>query len=250
MLGHGRSTLRRDVQRLTDYWRNGFDWRKAESKLNQLPHSATHIRCDGFENLGNHFFDKRSTSKGAIPLLFVHGWPGNFFEATKLLEPLTKGREGQSSFHAIAPSLPNYGFSEGTRRRGFAIEQYADTCHKLMQQVGYKEYVTQAGDWGYYITRTISLLYPDSCKATRLNMDVGLPPQWTKNPLFALQHMIIPYTAREKHGISRSKWFDDEGFGYNLLQGTKPQTLGYGLTDSPVALLSWIYEKLHDWTDN
>lgn len=106
------------------------------------------------------------------------------------------------------------------------------------------------GDWGFYITRAISLLYPQHCKATHLNFDYGTAPTWSQYPLLSLQHAIQPYTEREKQGLKRSKWFMDEGSGYRAQQSTKPQTLGYALADSPVALLSWIYEKLHDWTDN
>jgi len=106
------------------------------------------------------------------------------------------------------------------------------------------------GDWGWYVTRTMAYLYPRHCRATHFNMDVGNRPSYRSNPLLALQHDLIPYSTREQHGVERSKWFEDEGYGYNLLQSTKPQTIGYALADSPVALLAWILEKLHDWTDN
>lgn len=112
------------------------------------------------------------------------------------------------------------------------------------------ELVTQAGDWGFWITRTMGRLYPQSCKASHMNMIYPNPPSLTKNPVLTVQHAITPYTPREKAGLDRSKWFAEEGYGYNKIQGTKPQTLGYSLADSPVGLLAWIYEKLHDWTDN
>ncbi|KAL2395459.1 Epoxide hydrolase 1 [Exophiala dermatitidis] len=246
-----------DVQRLTKFWRDKFDWRRAETVLNRLPHFTTTIQCEGYESLRIHFLHRKSGVKGAIPLLFVHGWPGSFLEATKIIDALTSPPNSSSSsktdeqfaFDIVAPSLPNFGFSEGTKKRGFSIEQHAETLHKLMLQLGYEQYATQGGDWGYYITRAISLLYPGHCKATHFNMDVGAKPTFLKNPLLALEDAIRPLSAREKQGIARTEWFDNEGFGYNLLQSTKPQTLGYGLTDSPVALLAWIYEKLHDWTD-
>ncbi len=109
--------------------------------------------------------------------------------------------------------------------------------------------VTQGGDWGFAITRVMGHLYPQLCKASHLNFLRGEPPKWTGNPLLALQHAVTPYSAREKDGLARGSWFVKEGSGYNKLQGTKPQTIGYALQDSPVALLAWIYEKLHDWTD-
>ncbi|KAK4943789.1 hypothetical protein LTR10_016692 [Elasticomyces elasticus] len=238
-----------DVQRLTKYWRHEYDWRRAEEKLNKLPHFVTAVQCEGYENLKIHFLHKKSTAKGAIPLIFVHGWPGNFLEATKIIDSLSSAEDGQVSFHVVAPSLPNFGFSEGTKKRGFAIDQYAETMHKLMLRLGYNEYVTQGGDWGWAITRAMSLLYPQHCKATHLNMDVGKPPTFLKHPLLAAEAALRPLSEREKQGAARSEWFRKEGFGYNIQQQTKPQTLAYGLADSPVALLAWLYEKLHDWTD-
>lgn len=150
----------------------------------------------------------------------------------------------------VAPSLPNFGFSGVVKRPGFGIAQHAETCHKLMRGLGYDQYVTQGGDWGFYITRAISLLYPESCKATHVNMVRAQPPKFTSQPLSAVQHAVTPYSAREKAGLDRSAWFAQEGSGYRLLQATKPQTLAYSLNDSPVGLLAWLWEKLHDWTDN
>jgi pimeloyl-ACP methyl ester carboxylesterase len=174
--------------------------------------------------------------------------PGSFLEVKKIL-PMLKGSTNTPAFHVVAPSLPNFGFSSGVRRPGFNLEKYAEICHKLMLQLGYNEYVTQGGDWGFYITRVIGLCYPEHCKASHINMIRATKPEWTKNPILALQHAIMPYSEREKKGFERTDWFLREGSGYNLEQRTKPQTIGYALADSPVALLSWIYEKLHDWTD-
>jgi pimeloyl-ACP methyl ester carboxylesterase len=177
-------------------------------------------------------------------LLTVTG-PGSFYEVVKLLSYLQE--PGGPAFHVVAPSLPNYGFSERVKQRGFALAQYAETCHKLMLQLGYNEYVTQGGDWGFYITRALGALYPESCKASHINMIRGEPPSFTKNPILALQHKV-PYNEKEKRGFARTKWFAEEGRGYFMEQSTKPQTLAYSLNDSPVGLLAWIYEKLHDWT--
>jgi hypothetical protein len=118
-----------------------------------------------------------------------------------------------------------------------------------MLSLGYNEYVTQGGDWGFTISRTIGLLYPKHCKASHINMIAAQAPTYSKNPLLALQHSLTPYSAKDQAGFKRSEWFVKEGRGYNLEQSTKPQTLAYALNDSPVALLAWIYEKLHDWTD-
>ncbi|KAJ5290641.1 uncharacterized protein N7443_010894 [Penicillium atrosanguineum] len=238
-----------EVKRLTAYWKDGFDWRKAEAQLNELPQYHTEIEVEKFGSLDIHFVHQVSSVKNAIPLLFSHGWPGSFIEVSKLL-PLLKAGADRPAFHIVAPSLPNFGFSSGVTRRGFGLAQYAEVLHKLMVKLGYDKYVTQGGDWGFWVTRSIGLLYPEHCKASHVNMIVARPPQWADNPLLALQHIFQPYNVREKAGRERSDWFDHEGYGYNMLQSTKPQTVGVALADSPVTLLAWIYEKLHDWTDS
>jgi pimeloyl-ACP methyl ester carboxylesterase len=119
-----------------------------------------------------------------------------------------------------------------------------------MLSLGYEQYVTQGGDWGMMITRAMGILYPSSVKASHINMVRASAPAWSKNPLLALQHKLMPYSKRDTDGFARSQWFLKEGSGYRLEQSTKPQTLGYALADSPVGLLAWIYEKLHDWTDS
>ncbi|KAI7335152.1 alpha/beta-hydrolase [Hortaea werneckii] len=237
-----------DVKRLAKYWEQGFDWRAQEAKLNDLPNHHTGIRVDGFPELDIHYLHQPSESPDAIPLIFVHGWPGSYLEVPKMLSALKQSNKGVS-FHVVAPSLPNFGWSEGPKKQGFGMKQYAETCHRLMQSLGYEKYVTQGGDWGFYITRCMGLLYPESIPASHTNMLRALQPTWTGNPVLALQHAVQPYTERDRKGLERSKWFAEEGTGYRLEQSTKPQTLGYSLTDSPVGLLAWMLEKLHDWTD-
>ncbi|MCJ1477575.1 hypothetical protein MMC13_006248 [Lambiella insularis] len=256
-----------DVKRLTAYWHEHFDWRKAEAKLNELPQFTTDISVDGFDTLKIHFVHQKSEVGGAIPLLFSHGWPGSFVEASKILPELVKGGEGHPAFHVVVPSLPGYGFSEGTKKKGFGFTQYAEVCHKVMQALGYKEYVTQGGmwksaipedelilldslgDWGYAITRALAYLYPQSVKATHTNFARPNPPTLDHKEVY-FQYQQSTHSDFEKAGIERSKWFMNEGYGYNLEQGTKPQTIGYSMVDSPVGILAWIFEKLHDWTDN
>ncbi|RYP80475.1 hypothetical protein DL770_006192 [Monosporascus sp. CRB-9-2] len=240
-----------DVKRLVKHWQESYDWRAAERELNKLPHFVTDIQCDGFEPLAIHFVHMRSGVKGAIPLLFIHGWPGHFQEAAKILGPLVEGGDGleRPAFDLVVPSLPNFGFSAGTKKRGFAIEQYAETVNKLMLKLGYEEYVTQGGDWGTIISRALAHIYPQHCRATLLNFEYANPPSWLRNPVLAARHALTPYTAREQAGLQRTRWFREEGTGYNVEQSTRPQTLGYGLADSPAGLLAWIYEKLRDWSD-
>jgi hypothetical protein len=240
------------VKELIEYWKSSYNWRAAEARINELPQYQTIIAADGFEPLKIHFVYRQSKVPDAVPLLFAHGWPGSFLEVEKLIPLLAQGDEANDlpAFHIVAPSLPNFGFSEGTKKKGFGMKQYAETCHRLMLKLGYSEYVTQGGDWGSMITRTMGLLYPQSCKASHINMVRSLPPTPLSNPFLVLQYKLGYYTEAEKKGLQRTRWFVEEGSGYRLEQSTKPQTIGYSQTDSPVGLLSWILEKLHDWTDN
>ncbi|KAL9122766.1 MAG: hypothetical protein Q9187_000683 [Circinaria calcarea] len=235
-----------EVSRLLAYWRDKFKWRNVEARLNQLPNYTCIIQAETFSPLQIHFVHSQSKVDNAIPLLFIHGWPGSFLEVSKLLSSLASA-DGPA-FHIVAPSLPNFGFSEGVKKRGFALAQYAEVCHKLMQTLGYKEYVTQGGDWGSSISRVIAELYPHACKASHLNLVPGALPG-LRHPILLLQYILGFYSPFERHGLDRTKWFQQSGMGYFHEQTTKPQTLGYALGDSPVALLVWMYEKLHDWTD-
>lgn len=240
-----------DIKRLTAYWRDEYDWRKSERKLNALPNFTTSIRVDGFDPLSIHYLHAKSPIQTSIPLLYVHGWPGSFLEGTKIL-PLLSSGDGASNpaFDVVVISLPNFGFSEAPSKRGFALNQYAECCHKLMLQLGYPQYVTQGGDWGYYITRTMALLYPNAVRATHINFDYGGgAPTFSEYPLLALEHSLRPYSEREVKGMERTKWFMEEGSGYRAISATKPQTLAYALQDSPVGWLAWVYEKLVEWTD-
>lgn len=242
-----------DIKRLTAYWKDSFDWRAAEKKLNRMPQFTTAISVDGFESpLNIHFIHQKSSVANAIPLIYIHGWPGSFYEGSKIWSTLANPPEGSDApaFDFVALSLPGYGFSTTVKTKGFALAQYAETAHKLMLKLGYDEYVTQGGDWGYYITRTMAIHYPAHCKATHVNFDQGDAPSWLAFPALALQHAVTPYTEQEKKGFKRTKWFLEEGSAYRAQQSTKPQTLGYSHADSPVGLLAWIYEKLHDWSDS
>ncbi|KAI1342611.1 microsomal epoxide hydrolase [Xylariaceae sp. FL0016] len=242
-----------DVKRLASHWAERFDWRAAEAALNKLPQFTTRLGADGFAPFSVHFVHARSTRADAIPLLFVHGWPGSFYEGTKLIEPLTQPGEGQPAFHVVVPSIPNFGFSEGPKERGFSVDQHGDVLHQLMLRLGYDQYVTQGGDWGWMITRAMSRKYaPRHIKAQHLNLEVFSTPSLFRNPILAIQsYLSLAFPSeRQKQGFERFKWFQAEGSGYSAIQGTKPQTAGYALTDSPVACLAWIYEKLHDWTDD
>ncbi|KAK7685017.1 hypothetical protein QCA50_011852 [Cerrena zonata] len=231
---HGASLT--DIKRLAQRWSSGFDWRTQEAKLNEeLPQYTRDIDVDGFGTLNIHYVHKRSTVSCAIPLLFVHGWPGSFIEVRKLLPILVSTTSDHPSFHVVALSLPGFGFSEGFKQQGFRFAQYAEIANKLMLSLGYDEYVIQGGDWGYFIAKKTASMYGKThVKAWHTNMPVSSPP------------------GAEDVGLSESQDIIKE-LGYSphfFIQSRQPQTIGYSLSDSPVGLLGWIYEKLQNWTDN
>ncbi|KAF5372985.1 hypothetical protein D9758_001448 [Tetrapyrgos nigripes] len=242
------------MKRLVARWKDGFDWRAEEKKLNdELPQFTRDIEVAVHGNLTIHYVHKKSTLETAIPLLFVHGWPGSFIEVRKILPLLLQTSEDGNfpSFHVVAFSLPGYAFSEAPKKSGFEAKQYGEIGHKLMLALGYNEYVTSGGDWGRIITQKMAQIYGGKhVKAWHTNMpSLGISPTLTSHPILYLQSLIKPLTAVEKAGLERSKWFNTEGRGYFAEQSTQPQTLGYSLSDSPVGLLAWIYEKLVNWTD-
>ncbi|KAI0027973.1 Alpha/Beta hydrolase protein [Vararia minispora EC-137] len=245
-----------DIRRLVDHWKDGYDWRKAEAMLNaDLPQFTRDIEVEGHGTLNVHYVHKRSDVDGAIPLLFVHGWPGSFIEVRKILPLLTAPESADSpAFHVVCLGLPGYGFSEAPRKKGFGPIQYAEAGqlvgHRLMLALGYNEYVTQGGDWGWRITRAIVAKYgPNHAKAWHTNMPIGSPPTLFRNPFLYITHMIKPYTASEREGLRMTREIDETGRAYHDVHDTKPQTIGYSLADSPVSLLAWVYEKLVAWTD-
>ncbi|KAF6755765.1 Alpha/Beta hydrolase protein [Ephemerocybe angulata] len=243
-----------DIQRLTKYWKDEYlpKWRDHEAKLNEdMPQFTKDINVEGFSALKIQYVHQKSAVKGAIPLLFVHGWPGSFIEVRKVLPLLVQGSADHPAFHVVALSLPNFGFSEGPKTKGFELTQYAEVCHKLMISLGYDEYVTQGGDWGMLTTRKITQLYGGKhCKAYHTNTPTGSPPHPIRRPLLLLQHLLFNYSPKEQAGLDRTQKFWKEQTGFFAQQTTMPQTLGYGLADSPVGLLAWIYEKLVGWSDD
>ncbi|KAH9024534.1 Alpha/Beta hydrolase protein [Lactarius hengduanensis] len=246
-----------DIRRLVSRWKDGYDWRTHERKLNVLPMFTRTIAVDRFGELNVHYVHQKSAAKGAIPLLFVHGWPGSFLEVTKVLPLLTSVSADHPSFHVVAPSLPGYAWSEGVLEKGFHAKYYAQLFNKLMISLGYTEYVTQGGDWGHVLTLTTASLYgPKHVKASHTNLPMCEPPKFFKNPIVLLKCLITSFTPHEREAAAHSQNFFKNGMGYFVEQTTKPQTIGFSLADSPVGLLAWIYEKLvaytdeYPWTDN
>ncbi|GIZ49055.1 hypothetical protein CKM354_001209500 [Cercospora kikuchii] len=242
-----------DVKRLANHWHQNFSWRNAEKQLNSYPQYTVPVKVPNFEELEIHFIHQRSKRENAIPLLFIHGWPGSYFEVLKLL-PLLTDPEDQNTpaFHVVAPSLAGYAWSQYPSRKGFGLKQHAEVLHGVMKACGYESgYVSQGGDWGGFLCRLVSKLYPESVKAVHTNFPVHQFPKPWKNPISFVQAMGgIALSSQIRGDLAHTQKYLTEGDGYLKEQDTKPQTLGYGLTDSPVALLAWIYEKLHDWTDS
>ncbi|THC99846.1 hypothetical protein EYZ11_000658 [Aspergillus tanneri] len=241
-----------EMKRLTAYWRDGFNWRRQEQDLNdKLNQFLVPIAVAGFGELDIHCLHHVSSNPSAIPLLFIHGWPGSFLEAIKLIPLLTTGNNDQPAFHLVAPSLPNFGFSSGVKQKGFGLVQYAEAMHAVMSALGYDEYAIQGGDWGSILARVMAMRYPNHAKAIHLNMFPVAPPFPWRNPLLFLQSLLtIPFSSTDKAHLAVTKHYLTQGSGYMRQQETRPQTLGYALQDSPVALLAWIYDKLHAWSDD
>lgn len=224
------------MRELAAYWLDGYDWRKQEAALNQFDHFKTSV--DGIDL---HFMRKLGSGSAPMPLLLVHGWPGSFYEMHKVIgplaEPVAHGGDAADAFDVVVPSLPGYGFSGPTRERGVGPARIAQVLHGLMEQLGYSRYCAQGGDWGSIITTQLARLYPDSLYGIHLNMLSGR--------LVGAEEE----TAEEKAMAEQRAFFAQEETGYQRIQGTKPQTLAYGLTDSPVGLAAWIVEKWRTWSD-
>lgn len=222
---------------LTAYWRDDYDWRAHEARLNELDHFTT--RIDG---QSIHFVHARSAHADAFPVLLLHGWPGSFVEfldvMPRLTGPETDGGLPADAFHVVAPSLPGYGFSEPTRTRGWDVQRVASAFVELMRRLGYTRYGAQGGDWGAQIATRIGALDPEHCVAIHLNMPIADRPA---DP--------VPLTDADQADLAAIQRFQREESAYALEQGTKPQTVGVALNDSPAGLLAWIVEKLRAWSD-
>ena len=230
------------VEELLAYWQDGFDWRAQERMLNEFDHFKTVI--DGVDV---HFIHQRSAEEDATPLLITHGWPGSFVEFTKLIGPLTDpaayGGAPEDAFHLVIPSLPGFGFSGKPTETGYNPERMADVLAGLMERLGYDRYGAQGGDWGAIIGRLLAGNYSDRLIGLHSNFIFGGPPPGDGDPTEG-----VPAEELERRR-ERAEAFSD-GRGYSAIQGTKPQTLGYALNDSPAGLAAWIVEKFHGWSEN
>ena len=229
------------IKELVEYWRTDFNWRAQEAKLNEFNHFKSEV-----DGLDIHFIHEKGKGPNPIPLIITHGWPSCFFEMTKIIpllsDPASHGGDSADSFDVVAPSLPGFGFSDHAKDRGMEVHRVAGMWNKLMtENLGYSKFAAQGGDIGSGVTACLGFSHSDNLYGIHLT-SITRP-----TPYFGPGSRAV--TEEEQALINqRDKWFDDEG-GYNHIQGTKPQTLAYGLNDSPAGLASWIVEKYRTWSD-
>jgi pimeloyl-ACP methyl ester carboxylesterase len=234
------------LRELAGYWRDGFDWRAQEARLNRLPQFTTTI-----DGQPIHFLHVRSPEPDALPLLVTHGYPGSVVEFLEVAGPLTDprshGGDPADAFHLVAPSLPGYGFSTPVDQPGWAMGRTGRAWVELMARLGYDRYGAQGGDIGAGVAGTLGSLDPEHVAGVHLNTDplavaaVALPP--------GDQADQAAVTEAQRASLARMRQFQADGLGYLQLQTTRPQTLAYALTDSPAGQLAWIVEKFREWTD-
>ena len=226
------------TQEVVEYWQKQYDWRRGEARINAFPQFKTEIN-----SLNIHFLHVRSSHDHALPVVMTHGWPGSIVEFLKVIGPLTQpeehGGDPADAFHVVCPALPGYGFSDKPTEPGWGVEKIADTWAALMARLGYDRYVAQGGDWGAAVTANVGPRDPDHCAAIHLNMVIARADPDTMNEL----------TEAEQSALAGMKYYQDWDSGYSKEQSTRPQTVGYGLVDSPVGQAAWILEKFWCWMD-
>lgn len=224
------------LRSLCDYWRDGFDWRRAEAGLNRF----THLKLD-VDGLRMHCIHQRSPHEDALPLMLTHGWPDSVYLFHKIIDPLTRptdyGADATDAFHVVCPSIPGYGWSEAPREPGWHVRRVAEAEAALMREIGYRRYGVQGGDWGALISPWVALTAPEQVCGVHLNMVAARPPR-NREP-----------DEETLAAIERAQIHQRNEMGYAQIQGTKPQTLGVGLNDSPAGLAAWIIEKYRSWSD-
>ncbi|KAJ4424711.1 hypothetical protein N0V82_000639 [Gnomoniopsis sp. IMI 355080] len=223
------------MREMVDHWLHEYDWDREQAKINDLPQFTVEIELDDFGIFDIHFVHVRTDQPDAIPLLFLHGWPGNFTEAFKVI-----GHLESAGYHIVVPSLPGYGFSSYTHKPGFKNWHHAEIMHQLMIGLRYDKYVVAGGDWGAMITGSMALKYPESVQAIYLTNVFVQPPE-DKDQL--------KYSDFELNSLAIMQRFSESESAYGQVQSTKPRTLGLALHDSPVGMLAWMADKLLLWAD-
>ena len=229
------------VKNLVEYWRTSFDWRAQEKLINSFDHFKTDV-----EGLGVHFVHERGKGPNPLPVIITHGWPGSFFEMYKIIpllaDPAGHGGDPADSFDVVAPSLPGFGFSERPTQRGMQVLKVANLWNSLMiEGLGYQRFGAHGGDIGAGVTIHLGYVYPGNLIGIHLT-SVSRPTPYLRPGAKELSE------AEKSYLDQRAKWQQAEG-GYAHVQGTKPQTLSYGLNDSPAGLAAWIVEKYRSWSD-
>jgi pimeloyl-ACP methyl ester carboxylesterase len=229
------------LKELAAYWRDSYDWRKHEARLNEFAQFTTTI--DG-QNI--HFIHVRSPERGALPLILSDGWPGSVVEFTEIIGPLADprahGGDPADAFNVVAPSIPGFAFSGPTREPGWNLERITAAYGILMERLGYGRYGAHGSDFGSLLAPELGRLHPERVVGVHVNGLLALPPK--NGP------ELVGLTEEDRARLEETKRFRRDQRGYALIQATRPQTLAYGLTDSPVGLLAWIVEKFKEWTDS
>eukprot|EP00510_Aplanochytrium_minuta_P002313 CAMPEP_0184014532 /NCGR_PEP_ID=MMETSP0954-20121128/5727_1 /TAXON_ID=627963 /ORGANISM="Aplanochytrium sp, Strain PBS07" /LENGTH=364 /DNA_ID=CAMNT_0026295055 /DNA_START=120 /DNA_END=1211 /DNA_ORIENTATION=+ len=238
----GAGTPLQFAQKLLTYWREEYDWRKYETVLNSFNHYIAELDPK-LDSLKLHFIHEKATKtsvKSRFPILILHGWPGSVWEFNKIIPILTN-----AGFDVVAPSLPGYGFSEPPKTPGWNTLRIAEAVNSLMLGLGYTEYYAQGGDWGSMVCKQLGSKFTDNCKALHVNMLAARPPNGMR-----MSQAVKTLNETDLKKVERLSTMRRYEFAYQEIQGTKPQTLGYSLADSPIGLATWIVEKFSTWGDN
>ncbi|KAL1606681.1 hypothetical protein SLS60_004088 [Paraconiothyrium brasiliense] len=240
------------IQETIKYWLEEYDWEFEQRKLNGFLQFKTKIELEEWGIFDIHFIHELSEAEDGIPLIYLHGWPGNFTEVTKILEPLRS-----AGYHVVAPSLPGFGFSSYTTKQGFKNWHAAELLHRLMTGLGYEQYVVAGGDWGAMIASSMVRLHTENIRAVHLtNVSLSVLTKWSID-LRCCQVFVKPpedsnkleYSDFEERSLEMMGWFQKGQAGYGQIQSTKPRTLGFAMHDSPVGMLAWMADKLRMWSD-
>ncbi|HEY3794641.1 MAG TPA: epoxide hydrolase [Bradyrhizobium sp.] len=225
------------IKDICGYWAEHYDWRRREALLNRFSQFTTEI-----DGLGIHFLHVRSPHPEAMPLIVTHGWPGSIVEFHKVIGPLTDptahGGRPADAFHLVCPSLPGFGFSAKPIATGWGVDRIASAWARLMDRLGYPRYGAQGGDWGSAITTALGAQDPGHCAGIHITLAMGVRPNVEGEP-----------SREEVRALRGIEYYRDWDSGYSKQQSTRPQTVGYGLTDSPSGQAAWILEKFWAWTD-